>query len=250
MRLDFRTLKAEEIECRVGQINAEGFTLLLYKDARCDMNLLDEVCSKEDWQRDHKEIKGNLYCGVSIYDHEKQCWVTKWDCGTESYTEKEKGEASDSFKRACVNWGIGRELYSAPHIKIKGFVKKSSSGKLSPDFWSIKVAEIAYNDKREISKLVIMGDREVIFEFGTKGSYSPKKQTTETPPETPKTEKKSTSTTSDLKCSNCGANITTAEKRYSEEKFGKALCRKCQKDANKPKTDDYDPLYDDDLPFN
>lgn len=166
--LDFRTLKAEEIECRVGQINEDGFTLLLYKDARCDMNLLDEVCGKENWQREHKEIKGNIYCGVSIYDYEKMSWVTKWDCGTESCTEKEKGESSDSFKRACVNWGIGRELYSAPLIKIKGHVKKNSKGKLVPAFWRIEVTEISYNEKREIGHLIIKGDNDIIFEYGKK----------------------------------------------------------------------------------
>ena len=163
MKYDFRTLRADEIECRVGQINEDGFTLLLYKDARCDMNMLDSTVGAENWQRDHKEVKGNLYCGVAIYDNVKNEWVTKWDCGTESNTEKEKGEASDSFKRACVNWGIGRELYTAPFIKVKGNVKKTAKGKLVPDFWDIIVEKIGYNEKREINELVIKGDKTVIF---------------------------------------------------------------------------------------
>lgn len=116
--MKFRTLKEDEIECRVGQANAKGFTLLLYKNARVDMDLLDETVGAGNWQRDHKELKGNIYCGVSIWDENKKQWITKWDCGTESNTEKEKGEASDSFKRACFNWGIGRELYTAPFIWI------------------------------------------------------------------------------------------------------------------------------------
>ena len=164
--INFRTLKADEIECRVGQINEEGFTLLLYKDARCDMNILDETVGCFHWQRDHKEVKGNLYGGVSIYIAEENHWVTKWDCGTESREEKEKGESSDSFKRACVNWGIGRELYTAPIIKIKGNVKKNSKGKLIPSFWNIEVSKIDYNDKREISLLEIKGDKKVIYSFG------------------------------------------------------------------------------------
>lgn len=165
MGYKFRTLKAEEIECRVGQISEDYFTLLLYKDARCDMDILDETVGEDNWQRDHKEIKGNLYGGVAIYDDKKQEWVTKWDCGTESNTEKEKGEASDSFKRACVNWGIGRELYTAPFIKIDGNVKKNSKGKLIPAFWNMVVTEVSYNEKREIVKLVIKGDRKEIYRY-------------------------------------------------------------------------------------
>ena len=115
----FRALKADEIDVRVGTIG-EGFaTLLLYKDARVDMNILDETLGSENWQRDHKEIKGNLFGGVGIWSEDKSEWIWKWDCGTESNTEKEKGEASDSFKRACTNAGIGRELYSSPNVKVK-----------------------------------------------------------------------------------------------------------------------------------
>ena len=114
----FRDLTADDIECRIGMIKANGLSLLLYKNARVDMAILDETVGENDWQRDHKEVKGNLYCGISIWDEAKKQWVTKWDCGTESYTEKEKGEASDSFKRAGFNWGIGRELYTSPFIWV------------------------------------------------------------------------------------------------------------------------------------
>ena len=111
-----RTLLADEIECRVGTINEKGCTLLLYKDARVDMRLLDEFFGPTNWKRSHELINGNLFCTVSIWDNEKKEWVSKQDVGTESNTEKEKGQASDAFKRACFNWGIGRELYSAPFI--------------------------------------------------------------------------------------------------------------------------------------
>lgn len=121
--MNFRNLRADEIECRVGQISEKGFTLLLYKDARCDMNILDEA--GKVWTRRHYECKGNLFCEVGIYDSELGQFVYRSDCGTESNTEKEKGEASDSFKRACVNWGIGRELYTSPFIYIKGNVTKT-----------------------------------------------------------------------------------------------------------------------------
>lgn len=112
----FRTLYANEIECRVATVKPNGISLLLYKDARCDMNILDETVGAMNWQRSHS--RDNANCTVSIWDEDKCQWVSKEDTGTESNTEKEKGLASDSFKRACFNWGIGRELYTAPFIWI------------------------------------------------------------------------------------------------------------------------------------
>lgn len=112
----FRTLRADEIDCRVSQVKETGLSLLLYKDARCDQNILDEVVGPFNWKREH--TRDNRNCIVSIKNQETGEWVSKEDTGTESNTEKEKGLASDSFKRACFNWGIGRELYTAPFIWI------------------------------------------------------------------------------------------------------------------------------------
>ena len=112
MKLEFRKLRADEIDCRIGQIKENGLSLLLYKDARCDMNVLDETVGAMNWKREH--TRDNKNCIVSIYDVTLKQWIQKEDTGTESYAEKEKGLASDSFKRACFNWGIGRELYTAP----------------------------------------------------------------------------------------------------------------------------------------
>lgn len=114
----FRELRADEIDVRVSMVKDSGFSLLLYKDARVDQNLLDEVFTPFGWRRSHQLIGDRLYCTVEIWDAEKKEWVSKQDVGTESNTEKEKGQASDSFKRACFNWGIGRELYTAPFIWI------------------------------------------------------------------------------------------------------------------------------------
>ena len=111
-----RPLKADEIEVRVGQVYEKGVSMLLYKNARTDMTILDEMYGAGNWQKDYKEVKGNLFCGIGVYNEAKAEWVWKWDCGTESNTEKEKGEASDAFKRAGFNVGIGRELYTAPFI--------------------------------------------------------------------------------------------------------------------------------------
>ncbi len=113
----FRDLRADEIECRVAKVDDYSVSLLLYKDARCDQNILDETVGAMNWMRHH--CRDNANCIVSIWDEKKQMWVDKEDTGTESNTEKEKGLASDSFKRACFNWGIGRELYTAPTIKVK-----------------------------------------------------------------------------------------------------------------------------------
>ena len=118
MKNMFRDLRSDEIDVRIAQVKENGVSLLLYKDARVDQNILDETITPFYWQREHKELKGNIYCGISIFDKENKQWVTKWDCGKESFTEAEKGEASDSFKRAGFNWGIGRELYTAPFIWI------------------------------------------------------------------------------------------------------------------------------------
>lgn len=114
--MEFRTLKANEIDCRINQIASNYCTLLLYKDARVDMNVLDETVGCMNWQKSY--LRDNANCIVSIYDDEKKQWVSKEDTGTESFAEQEKGLASDSFKRACFNWGIGRELYTAPSIFI------------------------------------------------------------------------------------------------------------------------------------
>jgi len=113
----FRDLKAEEIDVRVQSIKEKGAVLLLYKDARCDMNILDETVGAYNWKREH--TRDNKNCIVSIWDKEKEQWISKEDTGAESFTEKEKGLASDSFKRACFNWGIGRELYTSPFIYVK-----------------------------------------------------------------------------------------------------------------------------------
>lgn len=116
MEIKFRDLKATEIDCRPAIITEKGITLLLYKDARVDQDILDETVGPMNWQRRHS--RDNANCEVGIWDTDKLQWVWKEDTGTESNTEKEKGLASDSFKRACFNWGIGRELYTAPFIWI------------------------------------------------------------------------------------------------------------------------------------
>lgn len=158
--MDFRTLKAEEIEVRVQQVTEKGAIALIYKDARVDMNLLDE--SKVKWKREHQLINGKLFCTVSLWDDEIKEWVSRQDVGVESNTEATKGEASDSFKRACFNWGIGRELYTSPFIWIpasKIEIRKNGTTPQGKDRFTtydkLKVAKIKYNETREIVGLAI-----------------------------------------------------------------------------------------------
>lgn len=178
-----RLLRADEIECRVARVKQTkrgvGCSLLLYKDARCDMSILDEVYGSENWQRAHTIIDGRLYCNLSVWDEGKKQWITKQDVGTESNTEKEKGQASDSFKRAGTNWGIGRELYTAPFIWIplaedEHFTKKTTNGKeIICCAQSFRVAEISYSESRKINGLVIL-DKNGNERFRMGGQAKPK----------------------------------------------------------------------------
>ena len=147
MQLNFRLLNADEISCRVNQINEKGLTLLLYKDARVDMDILDETVGCMNWKKEYS--RDNQNCTVSIFDDEKKEWVSKEDTGSESNTEKEKGLASDSFKRACVNWGIGRELYTAPFIYISADKAKIvPKGDRFTTYDKFVVEAIKYKDRK------------------------------------------------------------------------------------------------------
>ena len=160
--MQFRDLRADEIEARVQSIkqkdgNPTGAILLLYKNARCDMNLLDETVGPENWEREHYECKGNLFCrvgiNVSYNDHSKpRDFVYKSDCGTESNTDAQKGEASDSFKRACFNWGIGRELYTSPFIWIDADKAGIYDTKRKDKFGN---PIFATNDRFSVEKIII-----------------------------------------------------------------------------------------------
>ncbi|MCD8015665.1 MAG: hypothetical protein LUG99_21390 [Lachnospiraceae bacterium] len=167
-----RLLRADEIECRIGMISEKGLSLLLYKDARADMKILDEVYGSMGWQRRHELIGGNLYCIVSVWDEGKQQWISKMDVGTESYTEKEKGQASDSFKRACVSLGIGRELYTAPFIWVSAAKVKIENRNGKPmTYDKFKVSDISYNESREIVGLTILNqDGKMVYSLHEKVS--------------------------------------------------------------------------------
>lgn len=158
-----RLLKADEIECRVGTINEKGLALLLFKDARVDQKILDETFTPFGWMRRHQAIDGNLYCTVAVWDEGKGQWIEKQDVGTMSYSEKEKGQASDSFKRACFNWGIGRELYTAPFIWIPASrvdIKMKDNKYYTNERFSVQA--IDYNAEREICSLSVTDSRHTV----------------------------------------------------------------------------------------
>ena len=168
--MEFRTLHADEIDCRVAQIDKTWCTVLLYKDARVDQNILDETVGCMNWQNHYS--RDNANCTVAIWDEDKKEWVEKENTGTESFSEAEKGLASDSFKRACFNWGIGRELYTAPSIFItpRKDIKYRNGGKEVDEFYEYKdgkyttktrfwVELIDYDDNKRIKDLIIRDNK-------------------------------------------------------------------------------------------
>lgn len=153
-KLLFRPLNANEIDVRVQSVSEKGCILLLYKDARCDMNILDETVGPMNWKREH--TRDNANCIVSLWDEKKEQWVSKEDTGTESYSEKEKGQASDSFKRACFNWGIGRELYTSPFIWVNAAdcnIREYKGKKTCNDKFFVEA--IKYDENKNIIALSI-----------------------------------------------------------------------------------------------
>ena len=237
--MKFRSLTEADIECRVQQVKPNGLSLLLYKNARVDMAILDETVGAENWQREHYECKGNLFCRVGICckmnidesgnngDILSPSWVWKSDCGAESNTEAEKGEASDSFKRACVNWGIGRELYTKINIVVQMKTQKNANGKFEPvdsnDKWArFTVAEMEVHGEQITYLTVADKNGNIVFSYGQPGE--PVEDITAT-------------------CDRCGRNITPIMKKdgsiwpvreivpYTEKMFGRHLCGPCMKAA-------------------
>ena len=177
--ITIRLLRADEIECRASTASEKGVSLLLYKDARVDQRILDETFGLFGWKRSHQCIDGNLYCTVEIYNEKTGEWISKQDVGKVGYAEKEKSQASDSFKRACFNWGIGRELYTAPFIWIpaeKTDIQPKNDGKFyCRDYFSVN--SIEYNGDREIVGLSIVNKKEqTVYELKEKQTGEPKKQ--------------------------------------------------------------------------
>lgn len=227
----FRLLNADEIECRVSRCTEKGAALLLYKTARTDADLLDETFGPQNWENDFQLIDGVLYGGIGIRFPELGV-VWKWDAGTESNTEAEKGRASDAFKRAGFKWGLGRELYSAPFVFIpagKCTIKsKEFNGKTT--YYcndSFDVLDIAYDDAERIAYLRIGLKGSTVFEWGDPraGGGLP------------------LAGAEIYYCADCGRPIRDGKKKdgspwkaadiakYTHQEFGRDLCIDCGKVA-------------------
>lgn len=222
----FRVLKPDEIECRVSQCTEKGVSILLYKTARTDADLLDETVGAQNWENDFKLVDGVLYGGIGVdyVGDGKKIW--KWDAGTESNTEAEKGRASDAFKRAGFKHGIGRELYSAPFIWIdaarcKRMRRNEKTGKWQC-YDQFDVTEISYDEAERIKTLSIASGGTTVYTFGQTGQ--------------------AVSTAPRLACADCKGEITqiveggtqftalqVAEK--TRKRFGRCLCWNCASKA-------------------
>lgn len=177
----FRTLNADEIECRVSTVSKDkkGVSCLLYKDSRCDMDLLDETFGPENWQRKHYIIRDTMICSIGVKFGDE--WIWKDDAGEESNVSAKKGEASDSFKRAATNWGIGRELYTAPFIWIN--LKENED----PRRIRFCVKSIGYDSRRRIDSLIISDDKgHTRFRLGDSDQTNPQEKPQEKPQSQPK----------------------------------------------------------------
>ena len=221
----FRTLKPDEIECRVAQCNEKGASILLYKTARTDADILDETVGAQNWENDFKLVDGVLYGGIGIdyVGNGKLIW--KWDAGTESNTEAEKGRASDAFKRAGFKHGIGRELYSAPFIwidaaKCERLKKNDKTGRWQC-YDQFDVTEISYDDAERIKTLTLALKGKTVYTFGHGAAPQEQKQTAKP-----------------FKCSVCGNDVFPVSfdgKNYSAraiaeqttKKKGQCMCWDC-----------------------
>lgn len=219
-----RLLTENDVELRIRKITETKkgvfVTLLVYKEARTDMDILDEAFGPMNWQRKHKLIGNAMYCAISVWDAEKKQWVEKEDAGKESYSEAEKGQASDSFKRSGVNWGIGRELYNAPKMRIKleadEYIKEDGN---IITYKSFSVKSMVYD--KESSRYTVFT---VVDEDGNE-RFSLKKPTVK------RIDTKNRKKEDGIAvCAGCGNTITDERVvQYSVRFFNQPLCRDCQK---------------------
>lgn len=144
--IEWDLLTAEDIEVRVATTKNGKTTLLLYQDSRCAMRALDKHFGNFGWQMDYKVVGDQIYGTLSIYDEERNIWVSKSDTGDKSNISEDKGQSSDILKRCAVRWGFATELYTSPKIVVDddGY---GCSG--------YKVIEIQYDSNRKINHLVI-----------------------------------------------------------------------------------------------
>lgn len=256
---EIRLLSADEVELRPGRFikdkknNTIACSLLAYKDARVDMRILDEVFGWNNWERRHELMGGQLFCTVSVFDSEKGAWISKQDVGTESNTEAEKGRASDSFKRACFNFGIGRELYDAPfiYIPLANDEYVECDGKYQLRKVRFKIQEMKYEKALGQFSIFTVVDQygKVRFALPKTQKLTEEKKQEESqkqvdkgaddrnmfvdddlPKKVKKPDDNTTQTQNKYTCSNCGRAISDNVFDFSLKKFRQPLCMNCQKE--------------------
>lgn len=189
---EIRALRADEIEVRASQVFEKGVQLLLYKDARVDYRILDETFGMFGWTNQYAVLNGVTYCTVGIFNPKTGEYVPKANCGAEGNIEKEKSTASDAFKRACFNIGIGRELYTKIFIFVPAETYKDGNYyKLKDKYQKWYVKDIyTDNEKEKIEYLEIADSKtnKVVFTYGKKPQIET--QQVKQPKEEPKKEEK------------------------------------------------------------
>lgn len=236
--MEIPLLKPEDVELRVSQLqttqNGTYCSLLCYKDARCDQRYLDAVFGPMNWQRSHQLINNSLFCTVEVYDAEKGIWVKKQDVGSESNTEAVKGECSDSFKRACFNWGIGRELYQAPNIRFKLDDKEVTTGsKGQPKTYSrFQVSTMVFDrDLNRFTEFTVVDDKGNI-RFSLERSEVQAIHQLRIPASTQiklMPQQSAGMPALNTMCADCGAEIKSQRVAdFSIKRFHRPLCYSCQ----------------------
>lgn len=153
-----RLLTPDEIDVRVATPCANGTTILFYKDARVDQNILDEVFGPLGWKNRYYSVDGKLHCVIGVWDESKSQWIEKDNRGIESAKESAKGEASDAFKRAGSNLGIGRELYTMKRVFIpsdllRGFDLEGRSVRIRDTFCVVEINSENSGFKKRIKSI-------------------------------------------------------------------------------------------------
>ena len=231
-------LKPEDVELRAAQLTTTQYgtycTLLCYKDARCDQRYLDTVFGPMNWQRSHQLINNSLFCTVEIYDADKGMWIRKQDVGSESNTEAVKGECSDSFKRACFNWGIGRELYQAPNIRFKLDDKEVTIGANGKPktYTRFHVDTMVFDrELNRFTEFTVVDDKGNI-RFSLEKSEvqaMPQPKISVQTPAKPMPQQSAGMSALNTMCADCGAEIKSQRVAdFSIKRFKRPLCYSCQ----------------------
>lgn len=151
-----RPFPPESIHFRIGATNKDKTKgmVLYYVDARDVQDRLDQVMGMDAWERRHERANNSVMCQLSLRMPNER-WVTKEDGASDTDVEAEKGGLSDSFKRAAVNFGVGRYLYSmaSPWVDLEaGRIPEATIKKLRESY-EIEISKIGWGGPAECAVL-------------------------------------------------------------------------------------------------